>query len=81
LLTGQDAILGLAQAERFRERVADQSQQNEVVKFPIAVSIGVAPFLTTIEDCASWFARADRAVYAAKAAGRNRTILAQTDES
>ncbi|MBL8721540.1 MAG: hemerythrin domain-containing protein [Myxococcales bacterium] len=37
----------------------------------MTVSVGVAELLVG-EDLAGWFERADRAVYAAKAAGRNR---------
>ena len=47
----------------------------EAHEFPrvgrVTVSVGVAELLVG-EDLAAWFERADRAVYAAKAAGRNR---------
>ncbi len=42
--------------------------------WPITISVGIAEHLAG-ESLAQWVARADRAVYAAKAAGRNRVAL------
>jgi diguanylate cyclase len=38
------------------------------------ISIGIAAFDPQDADHAAWIARADRALYRAKAAGRNRTV-------
>ena len=41
---------------------------------PVTISIGAAPFLPG-ESASDWLARADGAMYEAKHAGRNRTVL------
>jgi diguanylate cyclase (GGDEF)-like protein len=43
---------------------------------PVTVSIGVAVFEDQLETPQQLFARADRALYRAKAAGRNRCRMA-----
>ena len=63
-------------AERMRTAVAQASG----LEHPATISIGAAT-LQPDEDATSLCARADAALYAAKAAGRNRVVLAQTGES
>lgn len=62
-------------AERLRERIADATVQweNRVVRFTI--SIGLAALGSRIETPAQWLDFADRALYASKGAGRNRTSV------
>jgi len=44
------------------------------------VSLGIAAFDARDPDHADWIARADRALYAAKESGRNRTARSADDE-
>ena len=60
-------------AERLRERIAAEVlERNAGIR--ATVSIGLAELGPQDADCAAWIERADRALYAAKAAGRNRCI-------
>lgn len=64
-------------AERIRKRVEDYKFiASDGARIPVTVSIGVAifpaPYVDTIDDL---FARADAAMYQAKASGRNRVCL------
>ncbi len=64
-------------AERIRRRVEDYKFiASDGTRIPVTVSIGVAifpaPYVDTIDDL---FARADAAMYQAKASGRNRVCL------
>lgn len=47
---------------------------------PVTVSVGCAALLPG-EDCASWLARADAALYRAKHGGRNRVEIAEPGDS
>ena len=67
LLPGSDGAEARRTAERLRERVARSAG--------LTVSIGVAPCEPGIPDAAEWLERADRAMYAAKRAGRNCTAV------
>lgn len=60
----RDAV---AAAEKLRQRVAEVPFEN---LFSVSVSIGAAE-LQVDDDLASWLARADAALYAAKRSGRN----------
>lgn len=61
------------------ERLVKASQAIELerggVRIPVTVSVGVAPARLD-DDVKSWLDRADRALYAAKQAGRDRATLA-----
>jgi diguanylate cyclase len=60
-----------ALAERIRKRI--ESMELESAKdLRVTASLGVAAFDPTDADHADWIARADRALYRAKEAGRNR---------
>jgi two-component system, cell cycle response regulator len=63
-------------AERIRSRIEEYDWSGLQLGPGVTVSIGVAQ-RTTGEPLADWLARADAALYAAKAGGRNRTVLAQ----
>ena len=62
---------GLEVAERMRTAVAQATWLAQ----PAIITIGVAT-LQSGEDASSLYARADAALYAARAAGRNRVELA-----
>ena len=67
-----------AVAERIRERVESEpfAIQGGVRRIPVTVSIGVASRRAGDQSAADIMKRADDALYQAKAAGRNRVIVA-----
>ncbi|MEA3193551.1 MAG: diguanylate cyclase [Betaproteobacteria bacterium] len=73
LLPGSDAAAAEAIAERIRRRIEWASFAGEV---KVTASIGCATLDPADSHPATWVARADRALYAAKAAGRNRAMRA-----
>lgn len=73
VLPGTPTRAAVESAERLRRAVAQEQIENAGA---VTVSMGVATALPE-EGLASWIARADSALYASKAAGRNRTMLAQ----
>lgn len=60
-------------AERLRTRI-EAAVLERRAGIRATVSIGVAELGPQDANCAAWIARADRALYAAKAAGRNRCV-------
>jgi diguanylate cyclase len=74
LLPGSDASSAEAIAERIRKKIEWASFAGEL---KVTASIGCASIETSDLFAASWVARADRALYAAKAAGRNRAMREQ----
>jgi len=70
---------GLADARQVAERIRKEVGSNPVhvddVTVPVTISLGVAEACDN-DDAKSLTARADRALYAAKAAGRNRVEIA-----
>jgi diguanylate cyclase (GGDEF)-like protein len=71
LLPSTDATAALVAAERLRLRVAASGNSET----PITISIGITE-LRDDESLTTAMARADRALYAAKEAGRNRIEIA-----
>jgi diguanylate cyclase len=73
VLPGADANGAALIAERVRKRI-----ESTIVEprhgVRVTVSIGYAAILPNDRDYAAWIARADRALYAAKAMGRNRVV-------
>ncbi|GIX46361.1 MAG: hypothetical protein KatS3mg131_0572 [Candidatus Tectimicrobiota bacterium] len=64
-------------AERLRRRVAAEPfPAPHGATFFVTCSIGVAPFTPDMRNVTTLLARADQALYQAKAAGRNRVVLA-----
>lgn len=61
-------------AERIRQAVESAPFTTEVGRVPCTVSIGVASYPQDGRGIESLLARADRALYEAKAAGRNRVV-------
>jgi diguanylate cyclase (GGDEF)-like protein len=66
----KDAAFGLA--ERLREEVAKVKLDN---MSPITVSLGIATFPTDGTDVEDLIRKADAAMYAAKRAGRNKSVI------
>jgi diguanylate cyclase (GGDEF)-like protein len=62
-------------AERIRATVAWRASTLDDVPFPATLSVGVAIYPRDAEEEHSLVARADRALYQAKASGRNRVCL------
>jgi diguanylate cyclase (GGDEF)-like protein len=67
--TGLDAALVVA--ERFRQNLADTGLETDKGRIEITLSAGVASTLGLIDDLDDLLQLADRALYAAKSAGRN----------
>jgi diguanylate cyclase (GGDEF)-like protein len=65
-------------AERLRSSIADHTIQVEGKVLQVTASIGVAHWHDSVPDPDHLIAQADRALYAAKAAGRNRVVTAWT---
>jgi diguanylate cyclase (GGDEF)-like protein len=66
----------LAAAERLRAAIAAQTYLHEGVSFTVTISCGVAQYQPGESNIESAIRRADTALYAAKHAGRNRTVVA-----
>ena len=62
-------------AERVRRAIEAPGFDHEGVSIPVTVSVGVAGLRHGFDTAATMAARADAALYIAKAAGRNRVIL------
>jgi diguanylate cyclase (GGDEF)-like protein len=75
LLPGADLDAALAYAERLRQRVADSPYRGEGELLAVTVSIGIACIYPHDQNADAALNRADRALYRAKAAGRNRVGL------
>ena len=77
VLPGIDTDGAAALAERIRRRI-EQSMLEGTRGVRVTASIGFAALEPNDNDHGAWIARADRALYAAKAGGRNRCIGAET---
>ena len=73
VLPGIDLEGAAAIAERIRRRI-EQSELKDTGGVRVTASIGYAALEVRDNDHGAWIARADRALYAAKAAGRNRCM-------
>ncbi|MCP4693390.1 MAG: diguanylate cyclase [Desulfobacterales bacterium] len=66
--------------DRFRENVSEQIFQTDDKEFSVTLSIGVAPFDPAIvKSTQDLVVMADKALYQAKSAGRNRVIVYSQD--
>jgi diguanylate cyclase (GGDEF)-like protein len=79
VLPGTDHAGAVHAAERLR--LATLDRLSELVPGGLTVSIGVAATTTGVLDARRLMAAADRGLYAAKAAGRNRSVLVSDDQS
>lgn len=76
LLPGTDSLAALAVAERIRSSIAElQIVLSIGATIPVSVSLGIATRTQSISSLEELLGRADRALYLAKANGRNRTEL------
>jgi diguanylate cyclase (GGDEF)-like protein len=73
VLSNSNEVQSLGIGERFRKDMEDSQFSCNGESFTITVSIGVARY-TPGESQESWIERADRAMYAAKQAGRNKIL-------
>ncbi|MBM3341977.1 MAG: diguanylate cyclase [Betaproteobacteria bacterium] len=74
----RDAAAGLALAERLRKTIASCIFNANGAKFSVTVSAGVVTLpASEIADMQAVLTYADKALYAAKHQGRNRTMVAQ----
>ncbi len=73
ILSNTDSGGACLLAERIRQAVESAEIRFEDISIPITVSIGVAT-LTREDSAASLLAKADQALYSAKAGGRNRIV-------
>jgi diguanylate cyclase (GGDEF)-like protein len=67
----EDAIKA---AERMRRAIEDNQIVTERVKLKVTVSLGVSTYPEDAVDMHSLIREADKALYAAKAAGKNRAV-------
>ena len=76
ILPNTDAEKARAVSERFRRRVAKHDFKHKSSRFGITVSIGVALYNNEVDKSPMEFLEmADRALYQAKEAGRNRVVV------
>ncbi|WP_428563227.1 MAG: diguanylate cyclase [Solidesulfovibrio sp. DCME] len=79
LLTGADAAQGAELAERIRVALVREPCRVDDVFLPVTASFGVAEVRQLVEfgenPLEDLLARADKALYAAKAAGRDRVVV------
>ena len=76
LLPETDAYGGAIVAERLGAAVRDRPVTIDGLQIPISVSVGVAVYPEHGENSPQVLAAADRALYAAKNAGRDRVVVA-----
>jgi diguanylate cyclase (GGDEF)-like protein len=81
LLPGTDSTGAVLFAERFRRYVADTPAQSGDGPIPFTISIGIAMFNSRDVAADSIMARADMALYRAKAHGRNRVEMSKPESS
>lgn len=78
--TGPEGATQLA--ERLRTAIEGATFKSGTHTFKLTASIGVSSFpALDVEDASDLIAAADRALYSAKDAGRNRVVFASGDES
>jgi diguanylate cyclase len=70
--SSDEALIAL---ERIRKRFESSAVIADGKLISVTVSIGVASFVNVHEEDADVIARADRALYAAKAKGRNQIVV------
>ena len=68
-------------AERLRGRVEAATFEHQGTRIPVTISIGVASYVEHPDAGTQLIAEADKALYQAKGAGRNRVVRAEPGES
>lgn len=79
LLPDTDQWGGILLAERLRARIEDYSVETTAASFAVTASFGVTQLLGNDHDLRAALARADKALYDAKEAGRNRVRALSPD--
>ena len=75
IILGQtDIPKAVSTAERIRKKVEQYSFTNDDITLHLTISIGVAGITQGVDTDNSLIGRADRALYEAKASGRNRVV-------
>jgi diguanylate cyclase (GGDEF)-like protein/PAS domain S-box-containing protein len=80
LLTGAAPVAAREFAERLRRRIADITVMHDGNSIKVTASIGVAALRATDTDADAALMRADRALYGAKEAGRDRVEIIATGD-
>lgn len=80
LLTGAAPVAAREFAERLRRRIADITVMHEGNSIKVTASIGVSALRATDADADAALMRADRALYNAKEAGRDRVEVIATGD-
>lgn len=75
MLPETDGAQALKLAERLRKKVLDEEISHETYRIRCQISIGVSCLRAQDTDHAVWLYRADQALYAAKAGGRNQVVV------
>ncbi|NPD69242.1 GGDEF domain-containing protein [Lichenicola cladoniae] len=75
LAFNEDGSILLREFERFRIRIAETPILNDKISVSVTISAGIA-MQGRNQTFEQLFARADRALYAAKASGRNKVVFA-----
>lgn len=75
LLPDSDAKQAMVVAERIRAAIAAQATETDKGPVSVTVSAGIATILPGDDALERLLQRADQALYAAKAAGRNRAVI------
>jgi diguanylate cyclase (GGDEF)-like protein len=78
VLPGSDEERALQAAERLREALQKHRFVHDGARIPLSASFGVAIWPTDGKEPEALLAAADRSLYAAKQAGRNRVVAAAT---
>jgi len=81
ILPGADTAAARVFAERLRQKAADTPFMHRGQSISVTVSIGIAAIRASDIDADAALARADMALYRAKAAGRNRVELEADGEA
>lgn len=75
LLPDTDLDQAFKAAERLREQTAAETIRHDGLEFQLTVSLGVTLVFETERRLDAALSRADKAMYQAKAQGRNRTVI------
>jgi diguanylate cyclase (GGDEF)-like protein len=78
ILPGSDRERSMQAAERLRQALAKHRFVHDGSRIPLSASFGVAVWPDDARDADALLAAADRGLYAAKQAGRNRVVSAST---
>lgn len=81
ILTAQTEADALAAVERARKSVGERSREPGASGVPVTLSAGLALAPERLADAGALYRTADKALYQAKQAGRDRTVLACADEA